>query len=89
MTAEAPITTELTPEEAAKKAESLIGEFKTALLGIPEFGQRAGRAFLGIEDGKDEFPSYFKGISFRSGAFLYVVGYSSDTDGARLNSSVL
>ena len=76
MTAEAPITTEFTLEEAAREAEKLIGEFKTTLLENPEFCQRAGRAFLRIKDEKDEYPSYFKGISFRSGAFTYIVDYS-------------
>lgn len=80
MTPETPITTELSPEEAAEEAESLIREFKTTLLGIPEFGQRAGRAFLGLKDEKDEYPPHFEGVCFRSGAFIYGVYYSSERE---------
>ena len=65
----------LSDDELAFHANRLLGEFKQALLEIPEFCQRAGKRILDIFDEEDAFVSEGENIPFLRNGVPYRVTY--------------
>jgi len=72
---EQPSTERLDDDGLAIQAKRLIGEYKQALVGIPEFCQRAGKRILGMFEDGDVFILEGDDIPFGIGQASYRVTY--------------